>query len=94
MKKEKKEYKETAAPTGKKNIQRQSVIKEEKNAFSEYPLYPLTDNFYNESKEEPGIDAEQISKIGEPDEKAGNEIKVSSFYGMERDNDLYEHQAD
>jgi len=44
-----------------------------------YPLYPITDDIYNKSKQEPNIDPQDISKVKETNEtdngETGNQIE-------------------
>lgn len=39
--------------------------------FSEYPIYPPSEDIYTQSKEESDIDPEDISKTKKPNEKSG-----------------------
>ncbi len=69
MKKREKKY--HTRQNGKKDIQNQITIEEEKNTFPDYPVYPPGDDIYNKGKEEEDLNPEDIAKIKGLNEKPG-----------------------
>jgi hypothetical protein len=59
--------------TAKKGIQKQIVIKKEKNNFPGYPAYPAKEDIYNKDKEEKDVNPEEINKNKTPNEKQGTQ---------------------